>query len=149
MRKLMLAHPGSFPAPIHEGSGSIWHLAEVLTWREAKGGYSLERSVLEASRVALQVSLAKEAHWLPTKTARELNARVGWMALQSFLRRGRLNLRQSVHALLVARSARAGFAVALGHPSAARVWGMFEALSRAMFVPKGSGRDNRMLARKG
>ncbi len=77
MRKLMLAHPGSFPAPIHEGGGSIWHLAEVLTWLEAKGGYLLERSVLEVSRVALQVNVAKEAHWLPTKAARALNALVG------------------------------------------------------------------------
>ena len=30
MRKLMLTHPGSFPAPVHEGSASIWHLADVL-----------------------------------------------------------------------------------------------------------------------
>ncbi|SCC94978.1 conserved hypothetical protein [Thiomonas sp. X19] len=77
MRKLMLAHPGSFPAPVHEGSASIWHLAEVLAWLEAKGGYPLERSVLEVSKVALQVNLAKEARWLPTKAARELNALVG------------------------------------------------------------------------
>ncbi|HID8535849.1 TPA: helix-turn-helix transcriptional regulator [Stenotrophomonas maltophilia] len=28
VRKLMLAYPGSFPAPVHEGSASIWHLAE-------------------------------------------------------------------------------------------------------------------------
>jgi len=39
--KLMLAHPGSFPAPVHEGSASIWHLADVLAWLQAKGGYSL------------------------------------------------------------------------------------------------------------
>lgn len=77
MRKLMLAHPGSFPAPVHEGSASIWHLAEVLAWLEAKGGYPLERGVLEVSKVALQVNLAKEARRLPTKTARELNALVG------------------------------------------------------------------------
>lgn len=30
MHKLMLAHLGSFPAPMHEGSASIWHLADVL-----------------------------------------------------------------------------------------------------------------------
>lgn len=77
MRKLMLAHPGSFPAPVHEGSASIWHLAEVLAWLEAKGGYPLERGVLEVSKVALQVNLAKEARRLPTKAARELNALVG------------------------------------------------------------------------
>jgi len=39
MRKLMLAHPGSFPAPVHEGSASIWHLADVLDWLQAKGSY--------------------------------------------------------------------------------------------------------------
>lgn len=77
MRKLMLAHPGSFPAPVHEGSASIWHLAEVLAWLEAKGGYPLERGVLEVSKVALQVNLAKEARRLPTETARELIALVG------------------------------------------------------------------------
>jgi hypothetical protein len=30
MRKLMLAHPSSFLAPVHEGSASIWRLADVL-----------------------------------------------------------------------------------------------------------------------
>ena len=30
MRKLMLAHPGSFPVPVHEGSVSIWDLEDVL-----------------------------------------------------------------------------------------------------------------------
>jgi len=29
LRKLMLAHPGGFPAPVHEGSASISHLADV------------------------------------------------------------------------------------------------------------------------
>jgi predicted DNA-binding transcriptional regulator AlpA len=77
MRKLMLAHPGSFPAPIHEGSASIWHLSEVLDWLEAKGGYALERSMLEVSKVALQVNLAKEARRLQATTARELDALVG------------------------------------------------------------------------
>lgn len=76
MRKLMLAHFDSFPAPVHEGSASIWHLAEVLAWLEVKGGYPLERSMLEVSKVALQVNLAKDARRLPTKTARELDALV-------------------------------------------------------------------------
>src|SRR5690606_11754617 len=55
MRKLMLANPGSFPAPVHEGSASIWHLADVLTWLQARGSYSLARDVLEVAQVALQV----------------------------------------------------------------------------------------------
>ncbi|MGH8146278.1 MAG: helix-turn-helix transcriptional regulator [Rhodanobacteraceae bacterium] len=65
IRKLMLAHTASFPAPVHEGSASIWHLAEVLTWLDAKGGYLLERSTLEVSRIALQVNLAKETRRFP------------------------------------------------------------------------------------
>nr|WP_237436118.1 hypothetical protein [Burkholderia aenigmatica] len=32
MRKLMLTHLGSFTAPVHEGSASIWRPADVLVW---------------------------------------------------------------------------------------------------------------------
>ncbi len=32
MRKLMLGHSASFPAPLHEGSASVWHLADILDW---------------------------------------------------------------------------------------------------------------------
>lgn len=77
MRKLMLANPGSFPAPVHEGSASIWHLADVLTWLQARGSYSLARDVLEVARVALQVNLAKEHRRLPRSTSEELGALVG------------------------------------------------------------------------
>ncbi|MDY1550227.1 helix-turn-helix transcriptional regulator [Luteibacter sahnii] len=77
MRKLMLAHPGNFPAPVHEGSASIWHLADVLTWLQAKGSYSLALDVLEVSRVALQVNVAKEGRRLPRSASEELEALVG------------------------------------------------------------------------
>ncbi|WP_197387801.1 helix-turn-helix transcriptional regulator [Ralstonia pseudosolanacearum] len=77
MRKLMLAHPGSFPAPVHEGSASIWHLADVLTWLQAKGSYSLAKDVLDVSRVALQVNVAKEGQRLPRSASEKLRALVG------------------------------------------------------------------------
>ncbi|NRE31714.1 DNA-binding protein [Burkholderia pseudomallei] len=77
MRKLMLAHPGSFPAPVHEGSASIWHLADVLTWLQAKGSYSLAKDVLDVARVALQVNVAKEGQRLPRSASKELQALVG------------------------------------------------------------------------
>lgn len=32
MRKLMLGHAATFPAPVHEGNPSLWHLASVLHW---------------------------------------------------------------------------------------------------------------------
>jgi predicted DNA-binding transcriptional regulator AlpA len=77
MRKLMLAHPGSFPAPVHEGSASIWHLADVLAWLQAKGSYSLTKEVLDVARVALQVNAAKEGRRLPRSASKELEALVG------------------------------------------------------------------------
>lgn len=77
MRKLMLAHPGSFPAPVHEGSASIWHLADVLTWLQAKGSYTLAGDVLEVACVALQVNVAKEGRRLSRSGSVELKALVG------------------------------------------------------------------------
>ncbi|PLC48699.1 DNA-binding protein [Pollutimonas subterranea] len=76
MRKLMLAHPGTFPAPVHEGSASIWHLADVLTWLQAKGSYSLAENVLDVAREALLVNLAKEGRRLPRSVSTELEALV-------------------------------------------------------------------------
>ncbi len=76
MRKLMLSHATTFPAPVHEGSASIWHLAEVLGWLEEKGGYALERKMLETARAALEVNLAREFGRLPVAAARELRVLV-------------------------------------------------------------------------
>ncbi|TAN00025.1 MAG: DNA-binding protein [Rhodanobacteraceae bacterium] len=76
MRKLTLAHPGSFPAPVHEGSTSLWHLADVLSWLEAKGGYTLARDLMEVATVALQINVAKESQRLARPVSRELNALV-------------------------------------------------------------------------
>lgn len=65
MRKLMLAHPESFPAPVHEGSASIWHLADVLAWLQAKGGYALTQDVLDVARAAWRVNMTKEGQRVP------------------------------------------------------------------------------------
>ncbi|MNU57265.1 hypothetical protein D3C71_463840 [compost metagenome] len=77
MRKLMLAHPGSFPAPVHEGSASIWHLADVLAWLQVRGNYSLAKDVLDVACVALQVNVAKESQRLPRSASKGLEALVG------------------------------------------------------------------------
>lgn len=74
MRKLMLAHPGSFPAPVHEGSASIWHLADVLAWLQTKGNYALTEDVLDVARVALQVNVVKERRRLPRSVSKALEA---------------------------------------------------------------------------
>ncbi|MNL26384.1 hypothetical protein D3C87_1479070 [compost metagenome] len=61
MRKLMLTHGSSFPLAVHEGKASVWHLAEVLSWLDAKGGYHLEQPVIEVARIAQSVNLVKES----------------------------------------------------------------------------------------
>ncbi|CAG9180506.1 helix-turn-helix transcriptional regulator [Cupriavidus pampae] len=77
MRKLMLSHSGSFPVPVHEGSASIWHLADVLAWLQARGSYSLAMEVLEVARVALQVNVAKEGRRVQRAAAKELEGLFG------------------------------------------------------------------------
>jgi predicted DNA-binding transcriptional regulator AlpA len=37
LRKLMLSHPASFPPPVHEGSASVWRLADLLGWFAERG----------------------------------------------------------------------------------------------------------------
>lgn len=73
MRKLMLSNAFSFPAPVHEGSASIWHLAEVLDWLAAKGTYRIDQAMLETAKAALEVNRAKEAKRLAPKAAQELD----------------------------------------------------------------------------
>ncbi|MDN5850571.1 MAG: DNA-binding protein, partial [Nitrococcus sp.] len=77
MRKLMLAHPDSFPAPVHEGSASIWHLADVLVWLQGKGSYALAQEILEVAQVAMQVNVAKERRRVTRRLSAELEALAG------------------------------------------------------------------------
>lgn len=61
MRKIALSHWMTFPAPIHEGSSSIWHLADVLGWLKERGNHALDDQLFEAAKAALKVNIAKEA----------------------------------------------------------------------------------------
>ncbi|AWH21279.1 MULTISPECIES: DNA-binding protein [Stenotrophomonas] len=60
MRKLLLSHPHTFPAPVHEGSASIWHLADILAWLQARGSQKVSRELLELAAAAAQVNVDKE-----------------------------------------------------------------------------------------
>ena len=72
MRKLMLSHAAEFPIPVHEGNPSVWHLSDVLTWLNTRGGYDIKPHVLEVARSAKQVNLAKEARELEPQINRQL-----------------------------------------------------------------------------
>ncbi|MFV3289501.1 helix-turn-helix transcriptional regulator [Pseudomonas sp. NY11955] len=58
MRKLMLAHSMSFPAPVHDGSTSLWHLADILLWLQERGSYSIAQGTLELARTAMAVNVS-------------------------------------------------------------------------------------------
>lgn len=76
MRKLMVSHAKTFPAPIHEGSAALWHLAPVLEWLRARAGYAIEQHLLELSRIAMQINVAKESHRLETPVEDRIRALV-------------------------------------------------------------------------
>lgn len=73
MRKLMLGHAAEFPQSVHEGSPSLWHLGDILAWLNGRNGYSIDSALLETTRTARQVNLAKEARNLDTKLNRKLD----------------------------------------------------------------------------
>lgn len=74
MRKLMLGHGASFPAPLHEGSASVWHLADILEWLKGKGSYVLDKQLVELAESARQINLAKEARQLSPELRTEIEA---------------------------------------------------------------------------
>lgn len=67
MRKLMLANGASFPAPIHEGSVELWHLAPVLEWLRSRANYAIEQHLLETALIAMQINVAKESRRLDAR----------------------------------------------------------------------------------
>lgn len=63
LRKLMLKH-ASFPAPVHMGTTSLWHLEDVMTWLQTTQHYQLESTKLEVAHVARQINLIKQRRQL-------------------------------------------------------------------------------------
>ena len=59
MRKLMLTHYRSFPAPVHGGSTALWHLADVLEWMQARGAYPVAQPMLELAMAAMRINVSQ------------------------------------------------------------------------------------------
>ena len=76
MRKLMLTHSATFPAPVHEGSVAIWHLEPVLQWLRSKGGYDVSQEQIDVAHVAMQINLIKAVDRLEPPMQREVRALV-------------------------------------------------------------------------
>lgn len=72
----MISSGSTFPAPVHDGNPSLWRLAKVLAWAEARGN-AVDRSLLEVARAALQVNLAREMRDAVPAVQRRAQALVG------------------------------------------------------------------------
>lgn len=51
---------------------AVWHLAELLIWLQAKGGYDVDRSTADVAAAAMQINLAKAASKIASRVQREL-----------------------------------------------------------------------------
>jgi predicted DNA-binding transcriptional regulator AlpA len=76
LRKLMLAHPQTFPVPVHYGSTALWHLESVLLWLRGKGDYEISAELMDVAQVTLQINLIKAADRLDTPIQREVRSLV-------------------------------------------------------------------------
>lgn len=77
MRKLMLSYATGFPAPVHAGGTSVWHLADVIEWLSARGSYNVPAGLAEVAAINKQVNLIKETRGIRRGARREFRALVG------------------------------------------------------------------------
>jgi hypothetical protein len=60
IRNLYIKYQSSFPSPIHEGSATIWHLANVLSWFKEKENCKVEDSLLDVSVANMKINLDRQ-----------------------------------------------------------------------------------------
>jgi hypothetical protein len=74
MRKLLVARGATVPAPLHEGTCSLWHLAPVLRWLVGEKRYEVAKELLEVSEVAMSINVALDVRGTDDGTREELRA---------------------------------------------------------------------------
>ena len=73
LRKLMLGYGDNFPLPVHEGSATVWHLADMLEWLKTKVAYQVEPTTLAVAQATKQINLVKLAGQIAPNINREIN----------------------------------------------------------------------------
>ncbi len=74
IRKLMLNHRASFPAPIHEGKSAIWHLSSVLAWFKERKNHSVDELLFDVTQATRQLNVAKENFYLDPAINTQIHA---------------------------------------------------------------------------
>ena len=73
LRKIATKQGATFPAAIHEGNPSLWHLSDALSWL-AEHGYAVDVATLEISAAARELNTAIQVRRLSADRSRELEA---------------------------------------------------------------------------
>lgn len=60
MRKLIQTHLADFPLPLHEGTSTVWHLADVLEWFSDKQTRAIQPDLMDVARVSMSINLVRE-----------------------------------------------------------------------------------------
>jgi hypothetical protein len=56
IRKLLIGWDANLPIPVHSGSATVWHLADVLIWLRDHKGYDIDPGLLEVAKAAMTVN---------------------------------------------------------------------------------------------
>jgi hypothetical protein len=64
IRKLMLKDNLDCPSALYNGAQSIWHLSEILTWLVENKNYSIDESLIEIAKIAMNLNIAKQYNQL-------------------------------------------------------------------------------------
>jgi hypothetical protein len=62
IRNMILTDRAKSPLPVYEGTPSIWHLSEVLTWLKEDKAYTIDQSLLEVSKINMSFNTARDWH---------------------------------------------------------------------------------------
>jgi hypothetical protein len=60
IRNLIFNGDAKSPSPVYEGTPSIWHLAEILTWLRDDKTYAIDESLLEIAQTNMEFNIARK-----------------------------------------------------------------------------------------
>ncbi|AFY71298.1 prophage CP4-57 regulatory [Thalassoporum mexicanum PCC 7367] len=58
-RNLIVDSKSIAPLPVYDGTPSLWHLAEVLSWLKEKKNYAIDEATLEVAKITMGLNLAR------------------------------------------------------------------------------------------
>jgi hypothetical protein len=76
IRNLIFKGESRSPSPVYEGTPSIWHLADILTWLREDKTYSIDDSLLEVAKINMEFNIARKWRELDSDIQAKIEALV-------------------------------------------------------------------------